>query len=182
MNEIKIENIVATTSIGKDLDLEAINAQLKNSRYNKNDFPGLICHLKEPKTALLVFRSGKVVCTGTKSIEEANTAIDTLIKTLEKAGFSVNKTSEITIQNIVATSDYNVKLNLNAITLCLGFENIEYEPEQFPGLVYRIHELGVVALLFGSGKVVFTGAKDLKNIKKARVIILKELNEAGLIG
>lgn len=182
MNEIKVENIVATASIGNKMDLEVISAQLEGSEYNKNKFPGLIFRLKKPKSALLLFSTGKVVCTGTKSLEEADTAINTLIKTLEKTGFSVNRCPEIIIQNIVATSDLNAKLKLNVIAITLGLENIEYEPEQFPGLVYRIEDLQIVALLFGSGKVVFTGAKDLKNIEKARVRILKELNKAGLIG
>src|SRR2546428_677945 len=122
--------------------------------------PGLIYRIKEPKTAILLFRSGKVVCTGAKSLENVKTAIDLVAKQIEAAGISIKKNPEIEVQNIVATSDLGAPLDLNAVAITLGPGAVEYEPEQFPGLVYRIDEPKVVLLMFGSGKVAPGGGWD----------------------
>lgn len=176
---IKIENIVATATLADQLDLLAVQKYLKHAEYNAEKFPGLIYHLKSPKTATLLFSSGKAVCTGAKSVDEAKETIMKIREQLRKGGFKVKKDTSITIQNIVATHDLHTEINLNALAISLGYENIEYEPEQFPGLVYRIPNPKVVALLFSSGKVVCTGAKDPKDMVKAIEHLAKELQGAG---
>jgi transcription initiation factor TFIID TATA-box-binding protein len=95
----------------------------------------LIYRLKEPKTATLLFRSGKVVCTGAKSLEQVKTAISKVAKQIEAAGIVIKVEPKIEVQNIVASSDLGAQINLNAIAISLGLEKVEYEPEQFPGLV-----------------------------------------------
>ena len=179
--KIKIENVVASTSLGKELDLKAIAANTEGAEYEPEQFPGLVYRMKEPKTAALIFRSGKVVCTGGKSLEDVKIAIATVIKSIERAGFKVTKKPKITVQNIVASSDLGADLNLNSIAVSLGLEKVEYEPEQFPGLVYRIDEPHVVVLLFGSGKLVCTGARRPKDIEVAVSKIAEELKSAGLL-
>src|SRR6266581_1587886 len=168
MAKIKIENVVASTSLGGELDLQAIALALGGAEYEPEQFPGLIYRLKEPKTATLLFRSGKVVCTGAKSLEHVKTAIDMVAKQIE-------------VQNIVASSDLGTEINLNAIAISLGLEKVEYEPEQFPGLVYRIDEPKVVVLLFGSGKLVCTGARKPSDVEQAVEKITEELKAAGLL-
>lgn len=181
MVEIKIENVVATTSVGRDLDLKAIALALDNAEYEPEQFPGVVYRIKKPKTATLLFRSGKLVCTGAKSIEDVHLAIKTVIKVVEEAGIQVDKNPKVVVQNIVASSDLHTELNLNAIAISLGLDRVEYEPEQFPGLVYRIDEPKVVALLFGSGKIVCTGAKKVSDIEEAVEKIYHELSTAGLL-
>src|SRR3990170_1002965 len=181
MAKIKIENVVASTSLGGELDLQAIALALGGAEYEPEQFPGLIYRLKEPKTATLLFRSGKVVCTGAKSLEHVKTAIDTVAKQIEAAGITIKKNPEIEVQNIVASSDLGTEINLNAIAISLGLEKVEYEPEQFPGLVYRIDEPKVVVLLFGSGKLVCTGARKPKDVEQAVEKITQELKAAGLL-
>ena len=181
MAKIKIENVVASTSLGNELDLQAIALALGGAEYEPEQFPGLIYRLKEPKTATLLFRSGKVVCTGAKSLEHVRLAITNVAKQIEKAGIKIDKDPEIEVQNIVASSDLETEINLNAIAISLGLEKVEYEPEQFPGLVYRVEEPKVVALLFGSGKVVCTGAKKVDDIERAVENIRLELESAGFI-
>src|SRR3989304_662168 len=144
MAKIKIENVVASTSLGGELDLQAIPLALGGAEYEPEQFPGLIYRLKEPKTATLLFRSGKVVCTGAKSLDHVKTAIDT-------------------------------------VAISLGLEKVEYEPEQFPGLVYRIDVPKVVVLLFGSGKLVCTGARKPEDVEQAVEKITLELKAAGLL-
>src|SRR5207245_505457 len=167
MANFRIENVVASTSLGRELDLKAIALALGGSEYEPEQFPGLIYRIKEPKTAILLFRSGKVVCTGAKSLENVKTAIDLVAKQIEAAGISIKKNPEIEVQNIVATSDLGAPLDLNAVAITLGPGAVEYEPEQFPGLVYRIDEPKVVLLMFGSGKVVCTGARKPADVEKA---------------
>ena len=181
MVEIKIENVVATTSVGRDLDLKAIALALDNAEYEPEQFPGVVYRIKKPKTATLLFRSGKLVCTGAKSIEDVHLAIKIVIKVVEEAGIQVDKNPKVVVQNIVASSDLHTELNLNAIAISLGLDRVEYEPEQFPGLVYRIDEPKVVALLFGSGKIVCTGAKKVSDIEEAVEKIYHELSTAGLL-
>jgi transcription initiation factor TFIID TATA-box-binding protein len=178
---ITIQNIVATTTIAKTLDLVEISSILPNSEYDIGRFPGLIYHMDNPKTATLLFSSGKVVCTGAKNIKDAQISIEHIAKELHKNKIKVDTKPKITVQNIVATHDIGTPLNLNSISVSLGLENVEYEPEQFPGLVYRVFNPKVVALLFGSGKVVCTGAKNPDDIKIAIKKIKKELQLSGFL-
>jgi transcription initiation factor TFIID TATA-box-binding protein len=170
---------VASASLGTELDLPAIAISLEGAEYEPERFPGLIYRLKEPKTATLLFRSGKVVCTGAKSVEQVKVAIDKVIKQLEKVGIHIKTEPKIEIQNIVASSDLGQSINLNAIAITLGLERVEYEPEQFPGLVYRLDVPKVVLLLFGSGKLVCTGARKPQDVEDAVDKITVELRGAG---
>ncbi len=165
--------------MGTELDLSAIAISLDGSEYNPEQFPGLIYRLKEPRTATLLFHSGKVVCTGAKSLDQVKQAIEKVTKQIEKAGIHIKNEPKITVQNIVATFYLGQKINLNAIAISLGVEKVEYEPEQFPGLVYRLEAPKVVLLLFGSGKVVCTGARKSQDVEDAVDKTTIELRAAG---
>jgi transcription initiation factor TFIID TATA-box-binding protein len=181
MATIKIENIVASTYLGGTLDLEAIALALEGAEYEPKQFPGLIYRLKEPKTAALLFTSGKVVCTGAKNLEQVKTAISNVVRLIEAAGMAIKVEPKIEVQNIVASGDLGARINLNAIAISLGLERVEYEPEQFPGLVYRLDAPKVVVLLFGSGKLVCTGARKPEDAEAAVDKITEELKAAGLL-
>src|SRR2546429_9641551 len=105
MAKFRIENVVASTSLGHELDLKAIALALGGSEYEPEQFPGLIYRIQEPKTAILLFRSGKVVCTGAKSLEDVKTAIDRVTTQILAAGTPITKDPETEAQNIAATSD-----------------------------------------------------------------------------
>ena len=181
ISKYRIENVVASASLGTELDLQALAVSLDGADYEPEQFPGLIYRLKEPKTATLLFRSGKVVCTGAKSLDQVKLAIDKVTTQIRKAGISLDSEPKIEVQNMVASSDLGQKINLNVIAITLGLERVEYEPEQFPGLVYRLDEPKVVLLLFGSGKLVCAGARIPQEIEKAVDKITKELEAAGLL-
>ena len=181
MAKIQIENVVASTTLGVELDLQSIALSLDGAEYEPEQFPGLIYRLKDPKTATLLFRSGKVVCTGAKSLPHVEIAINKVAKQLEKAGIKIKTKPKVDVQNIVASSDLGQEIYLNAIAISLGLERVEYEPEQFPGLVYRIDVPKVVVLLFGSGKLVCTGAKHVEDVGAAVDKITEELKAAGLL-
>ena len=153
MVKIKIQNVVASGTIADSLDLSALSLAIDDDgvTYEPNQFPGLVYKMREPKVAVLLFSSGKIVCTGAKSVEQAKEAVRRVAKTAAAAGATVKDEPDIEVQNIVASSDLGMEINLNAIAISLGLEKVEYEPEQFPGLVYRLDEPKVVVLLFGSG-------------------------------
>jgi transcription initiation factor TFIID TATA-box-binding protein len=121
------------------------------------------------------------VCTGAKSVAQVRLAIEKVVRLIAKTGIAMIKDPEITIQNIVASADLGQKIDLNAIAMAVGLERVEYEPEQFPGLVYRMFEPKVVLLLFGSGKVVCTGGKTPQDIEAAVQNITAELQAAGMM-
>jgi len=181
MVKIKIENVVASATIAEELNIEVISMLLDDADYEPEQFPGIIYRLKEPKVAILIFRSGKVVCTGAKSIDSVRKAFELLTQQLKDAGISVIKNPEITVQNMVATWDTGQTLNLASITLSFGLERVEYEPEQFPGVVFRLSDPKIVMLFFGSGKVVCTGAKSIEDLERAVDIVGKELKASGFL-
>ena len=173
---INVENVVASTKLAEAFDLHKIEAELEGAEYNKEKFPGLVYRVKAPRAAFLIFTSGKVVCTGSKNIEDVRKVIITLAKRLKSIGFeNIDLEPEIHIQNIVASADLKSDLNLNAVALGLGLENIEYEPEQFPGLVYRIKVPKVVVLIFSSGKLVITGGKSPEDCVEGTQIVRMQL-------
>ena len=179
MTEIKVQNIVASTTFAEKLDLDVIAQSLEDAEYEPEQFPGLVYRLSEPKTATLLFRSGAANCTGAKTIEDVKTTVNIIAEKLEKIGVKVYKNPEIIIQNIVATSDLGGELNLSEVAIALGLENVEYEPEQFPGLVYRLKEPKVAMLLFGSGKIVCAGARKTEEVMLAVDKVSKELSLLG---
>jgi len=160
-----VQNIVATTSLERDISLIKLAETLPNTEYNPEQFPGLVMRIKEPKSSALIFSSGKVVCTGAKSLEKVGDAIKEIIKNVEKIGVKINIKPEITVQNIVASGDVGLALNLNKLAIQL--ENTEYEPEQFPGLVYKLAGTKATFLLFGNGKIVCTGTRSEQLLKEA---------------
>ena len=133
-NPITIVNIVVSTSLEHDIPLEKMAATLPNTEYNPEQFPGLVIRIKEPKTSALIFSSGNVVCTGARNKKEIDDSIEKIIKALEKINIKIKIKPKITIQNMVASGSIGMELNLN--TLAMQLDNTEYEPEQFPGLVY----------------------------------------------
>lgn len=163
--EIKVVNIVVSASLGHDIPLEKMAATLSNTEYNPEQFPGLVIRIKEPKTSALIFSSGKIVCTGARSMEKVHESIRKIIKSLEKINVKIKQEPEVKIQNIVAAGSIGMDLNLNVLAMKL--ENTEYEPEQFPGLVYKLPEQKATFLLFSNGKIVCTGTKSEEEVRKA---------------
>ena len=181
MIDVKVENIVASTIFAEKLDLDVIATSLEEAEYEPEQFPGLVSRLGSPKTATLLFRSGKANCTGAKNIEDVRKTVDIIADKLKKLGVKVYKDLEIVVQNMVATADLGGELNLDEVAVAFGLENVEYEPEQFPGLVYRVKEPKVVMLLFGSGKIVCTGGRNTEDVSTAVQDLSEKLNSMGLL-
>jgi transcription initiation factor TFIID TATA-box-binding protein len=170
----KIENVVASVILNQRLDLDEIAATMPNVEFDPEQFPGLVYRLKKPKTATLIFNSGKMVCTGAKSEKEAKRAVHKIVKNIKEAGIEITGRPII-----VASASLGAELNLELAAMKL--ENTLYEPEQFPGLIYRMRDPKVVILLFGSGKLVITGAKFEPQIDEAAEKVMDRLLELGVM-
>lgn len=170
----KLENIVSTVNFDCKLDLRKIALHAKNAEYNPKRFAAVIMRIREPKTTALIFSSGKMVCTGAKSETDSETAARKYAKTIKKLGFDV-KFKEFTIQNIVGSSSVNFPINLEVLQnqhqkFCT------FDPEIFPGLIYRMVQPKIVLLIFCSGKVVLTGAKRREQLSEAFIKIYPTLS------
>jgi transcription initiation factor TFIID TATA-box-binding protein len=164
--EIRIVNIVVSGSLDKNkIPLEKMAATLPNTEYNPEQFPGLVLRIREPKTSALIFNSGKIVCTGARSMEKVDEAMKKIVEAMKKIGIEIKKKPEYQVQNMVASGSINMNLNLN--TLAIKLENTEYEPEQFPGLVYKLRGTKATFLLFTNGEIVCTGTKSEAEVHEA---------------
>jgi len=177
--DYKIENVVATVvmEITEKIDLTIIARKFEDVEYNPERFPGLVMRIKDPKATFLIFSTGKMVITGLRRADEARPGVKKVVKLIKKAGIKVSN-PEITIQNIVASGDLHTFIDLNMAAIIM--DNAMYEPEVFPGLIYRMQEPKTVFLLFSTGKVVCTGAKNKKFVKEAFLKLNRELRELGV--
>ncbi|HDI12186.1 MAG TPA: TATA-box-binding protein [Candidatus Bathyarchaeota archaeon] len=176
---INIENVVASATLKQKVDLNAVVKSYPGVEYRPEQFPGLVFRLKKPKTATLIFNSGKMVCTGAKSEKEAKRAVMKIIKELKRGGIIIISKPELKIQNIVASASLGGTIDLERAAFELG--KTMYEPEQFPGLIYRMDDPKVVILLFASGKLVCTGAKREQDVYEAVNKLHEILEEKNLI-
>ena len=176
----KLQNIVSTAYLGCPLKLRQIALQARNAEYNPKRFAAVIMRIKEPKTTALIFSSGKMVCTGAKSEEDSKKASRKYAKIIKSLGFPV-EFKDFKVQNIVGSCDVQFQISLSKLNMKLGKLNINsnsgkeknkkyichYEPEIFPGLIYHMLSPEIVLLIFVSGKIVLTGAKQREEIYEA---------------
>ena len=176
---INIENVVATATLNQNIDLNSIVRTFPGVEYRPEQFPGLVYRLRKPKTTTLIFGSGKMVCTGAKSESQARKAVTKVVDELNRNGIVILRKPEIQIQNIVASAGLGGHIDLEKSTYSL--RRTMYEPEQFPGLIYRMDDPKVVILIFSTGKLVCTGAKKEADVHRAVAKLQETLEEKELI-
>ena len=188
-----LQNLVATANLNcKKLDLRKIAQWCRNAEYNPSRFSAVIMRIRNPKTTALIFSTGKIVITGAKSENDIMQAARIFEKTVQKVivgdaeerinenlsnldkGATDNaivpsvKLSDLQIQNIVASTDVGFSIKLEKLKEeQKEIARCHYEPELFPGLIYKIEDPKVVLLIFTSGKIVLAGAKSRFDIYKA---------------
>jgi transcription initiation factor TFIID TATA-box-binding protein len=172
---LKIENIVASGVIAESIDLVEFSSKIANCELNKKRFPGAVYRIADPKIAALIFSSGKVVLTGIRNDKALADGLAIIIKSLKEAGIKPLKEPKVAVTNMVCSYDLGKYINLNKVVVTLNVENIEYEPEQFPGLVYRIKDPKIVVLIFSSGKIILTGGKNLEDIRRGLDVLEQTL-------
>ena len=176
---VSIENVVASATVDQAMDLNQITRNFPDVEYHPDQFPGLVFRIKSPKTATLIFTSGKMVCTGAKSEQMSRNAVKTVVTKLRKGGIKVKKDAVVTIQNIVASINLGGKIHLEQAARTLP--RSMYEPEQFPGLIHRMIDPKTVILLFSSGKLVCTGAKKEEDVYRSVNNLHSSLEEKELM-
>ncbi len=176
---VKIENVVASANLDQRVDLNAVVKGNPGVEYRPEQFPGLVLRLKRPKTATLIFNSGKMVCTGAKTEKEARRAVMKVTEKLKKSGIIIIGKPEFRVVNVVASAILGGSVDLEQAVFQL--RGTMYEPEQFPGLIYRMDDPKVVILLFASGKVVCTGAKREKDVYDAVEKLHERLEDQNLM-
>ncbi len=176
---VRIENVVASADLNQRVDLNAVVKGNPRVEYRPEQFPGLVFRLKRPKTATLIFNSGKMVCTGAKSEKEAERAVRKVVRELKKSGVIILGQPDFKVVNIVGTA--NLSGNIDLVKAAYDLGRTMYEPEQFPGLIYRMEEPKVVILLFASGKLVCTGATEEDDVMVAVERLHKKLEDQEMI-
>jgi transcription initiation factor TFIID TATA-box-binding protein len=172
---LKIENIVASGVIAESIDLVEFSEKTGNCELNKKRFPGAVYRIADPKIACLIFSSGKIVITGVRDEKALADGLAIVIQSLQDAGITPLKEPRIAITNMVCSYNLDRYINLNRMTVALNVENVEYEPEQFPGLVYRIKDPKIVVLIFSSGKIILTGGRNLEDVRKGLDVLEHKL-------
>lgn len=176
---INVENVVATATLNQNIDLNSIVRIFPGVEYRPEQFPGLVYRLRKPKTTTLIFSSGKMVCTGAKSEGQARKSVTKVVDELKRNGVVILRKPEIQVQNIVASAGLGGHIDLEKSTYSL--RRTMYEPEQFPGLIYRMDDPKVVILIFSTGKLVCTGAKKEAEVHRAVAKLQETLEEKELI-
>lgn len=168
MSEVTVVNVVGSGGVSSEFDLEALSSEIgSEAEYDAENYPGMYLRFKD-KPTITVYRTGKFIIYGADNVDEIYTTRDFLLSRLANLGaIESPDDTGFSIQNVVCTANLEREQNLNAVAIQLGLDRTEYEPEQFPGLIYRPEGHRCVLLIFGSGKVVITGAKDVETAQSA---------------
>lgn len=176
---LRIENVVASINLGCELPLEKILDKYKDIEKKKN-FPGLVAKIFSPKATVLIFASGKLVCTGVRLPRNIPVVVKKIISKIEKANIEIKNEPIVKIENIVVRGDFHQSINLDITSLLLT--SAIYEPEVFPGLIYKITDPKICFLIFSSGKIIVTGSNDEEIIKKSVKKLAITLKKNGVLG
>ena len=175
----KIVNVVASVTIKDKIDLIRIARKYKDIEWNPERFPGLIMRLIKPKACVLMFHTGKLIVTGLAREKDIDLVTKEIMSRINNAGISIKSTPKIQIQNVVASGDLGSGINLDLASILL--ERAIYEPEVFPGLIYRMTKPKAAFLIFSSGRIVIAGAKNEEIIKNSMNILKNQLKELDLL-
>ena len=162
IEKIIVENIVVSLNLHQNIPLAKLTKKIPEAEYDPEMFPGVILKMINPRVTVLVFQNGKIICTGNKSLEDLKQAENKIKKVLKTIGIKIKELDE-EIVNVVTSSELDCEIDLEK--LAMDLENCEFEPEQFPGLIYRKEEPKIIFLVFRSGRVISTGAKNVSIAK-----------------
>lgn len=177
-----IENVVGSTSLETEIDVGVLAEDIETGAHTQDDFCGLVYSPDGFDASLLAFRTGKIIVAGAKSSDEVEDVCGMFFSELESLGLNTPPTSSVVVENIVCTADLKTNFNLNTLAIGFGLEEVEYEPEQFNGLVYHqdTTDIGVTFLIFHNGSIVITGAKTYNQTEKALTHLLDEIDSLGV--
>jgi transcription initiation factor TFIID TATA-box-binding protein len=181
MTHVKIENIVAFAQVADGFEISDLAEMIPDFKYQPEEFNGLTWKLDYPKTAILIISNGKIICTGGETMEDVESSIKQVITKMKIANIDIRLKPKIEIQNIIASTDVEKELHLSSISKGLLMEHVNYKPEEFPGLLYEIVDLGAVIIIFSSGRIVCTGTKNINDATKAIELMKEKLSSIGAL-
>jgi transcription initiation factor TFIID TATA-box-binding protein len=181
MSELKIENIVFSALLAEKFDLQYLSEKIVDSKYNLDEFSGLILDYNDPKCAVFLFPNGKISCTGLRNTDDIETIINIIIKDIEEYKVKIFDDIHFDIDNIIASSNLEKNINLDIIKDQSIFEMVEYNKNDFSGLIFNIIDPKIDVIIFNSGKIIFMGSKDIEEIKKALRIVKDNFVKIGVI-
>ncbi len=176
---INIQNVVASANLHQNIDLESIAKTFPTVQYKPDQFPGLVYRLKKPNTAVLIFSTGKLIIAGAKSEKRVTHAVSRLVEELKTSGLVILGKPDVAIRNVVVSADLGHRVDLEDVANSLA--GTIYEPDQFPGLIYRMKEPKAVILIFTSGKLVCAGASSEVDAERAVSKLHEALVSRGLL-
>lgn len=177
--DIRLRNVVVSATLGHPLDLDKIAANMNHARYDPKKFPCVVIKVAEPKSTVLAFKSGKVVCVGAPSSELATSSLRIVLSEMRVHGVEVRGDPVPKVQNVVATADLHCRIRIDAASRTLP--RAVYEPEMFPGIIHRMVDPRAVILLFASGKIVCVGTNSEEEAFRAVRTIQSTLSGKELI-
>ena len=164
---VQLVSAVGGGKLCRELDLTGLAHDLNVAelQYEPSKYHGIIARFSESGPAVLIYRSGSFSISGAESLEQLSENFGRFENEMEALLGKVEYEIEFEIRNLVHRTTIPVEetggsLNLNALAIGLEVENVEYEPEQFPGLMYRPPDLPGLYLIFASGALVSTGHAD----------------------
>lgn len=181
---VETVNLVAGGSLNRELDIGAISssaATISNVTVEKSETADWQLPLRfDGGGIVILYRTGSYIIRGGSSFESLSETKSMFFSFLDAIGLEVEDVS-CHIQNIVFIDEFGFSVDLSELLVLLGFENTEYEPEQFPAIIYRPPEFEVVILIFSNGKMVVTGITD-EDVAEESVLSVKELVESSELG
>ncbi len=176
--DIEVVNVVGSGTLGVEIDLATLSTDIPAAEFDPANYHGMYLRFAEDAPLVTLYRSGKYIITGADSADELFELRNQVLEQFVEIGIISDDIDDgFSIQNFVCQGDTGRTVNLSAAAIGFGLERTEYEPEQFPGLVYRPDEYDCVLLLFGSGKVVITGAPEVSIAQQAFTDLLKRLED-----
>ncbi len=175
---LSINNLVVAAKVADYLDLAALAVRIPEAELDRRRFPGLILRSASPRFTALIFNSGKIVLTGLPHPDAISVALEAVLAALRAAVAEASVKAPPKIVNLVASTAFPDSISLHHFAIARNLEGIEYEPEQFPGLVYRCTTVKAVALLFSTGAIVVTGARSIEDARAAVTEVQRAINNA----
>jgi transcription initiation factor TFIID TATA-box-binding protein len=172
----QVVNIVASGLVADSFDLVSLSKTIEDCKFDSNRFPGAVLRIQDPKFVTLIFSSGKVILTGFKNLNNVTIGLHKFLDIINEVGLSHIDDPQVKITNIVCSYYIGYPCNLNKIMMAFNCENVEYEPEQFPALVYRIPDPKLVFLIFATGNIILAGGKNFEDVKRGLTVIKEKIN------
>lgn len=176
---LEVVNAVATIETGREFDLTILSADLPNSEYEPEHSPFLV-YRPEGNPVLLVPSNGLVSVVGAKGVDDIEKGIHDFFTELENIGLELaEQPGDVTVQNIVVKGGFKLEFDLDTLAVGIGLERCEYEPEQFPGLIFRTDRESTV-LVFRTGAYLIMGLTSYDEVLKEFFELSNELESHGI--